>query len=136
MTYELEPAQIEEINSKLPPQFIALKDKYPQTIFNIARYWDLPAYTSGYIPEYIDIFYEDDNFIDPAITIKNENLTCVELEDPVVDPKLIYMAIEDDPAYVQVEGRVIFNRLGGTVLPEVLIDVEVMLRAILNGISV
>ena len=36
MAYELEPAEIEEINTKLPPQFAALKDKYPQTISNLS----------------------------------------------------------------------------------------------------
>jgi hypothetical protein len=135
MPYELEPAEIEEINSKLPPQFAALKDKYPQTISNIATHWELPPYPPGYIPEDIDIYYEDDNFIDSAIAIENGHLTSVLLEDSVTDPSLIYMAIENDPAYVQIEGKVIFNRLGGAVLPKVAINLEFMLRSILNGIS-
>lgn len=134
MAYELEPAEIEEINTKLPPQFAALKDKYPQTISNIARYWELPPYPPGYIPEDIDIYYVDDNFIDSAIAIEKGNLKFVQLEHTVVDPSLIYLAIESDPAYVQIEGKVIFNRLGGAVLPEVAINLEFMLRSILNGI--
>lgn len=135
MAYELEPAELEEINTKLPPQFAVLKDKYPQTIANLARYWELPPYPINYVPECIDIYYEDDNFIDSAIAIENGNLTCVQLEDPVIDPTLIYMAIENDPAYVQIEGKVIFNRLGGAVLPSVAIKLEVMLHSILNGVS-
>lgn len=44
------------------------------------------------------------------------------------------MAIENDPAYVQIEGKVIFNRLGGAVLPKVAINLELMLHSILDGI--
>lgn len=136
MTYELEPAQIEEINSKLPPQFAALKDKYPLTIYNVAEFWDLPPYLKDYVPESIDIYYRDENSMQADIAIRNGKLVYVELEDPITDPTLIYMTIEDDPAYVQIEGRVIFNRLGGAILPEIAINAEVMLRSILNGISV
>lgn len=135
MAYELSPAQIEEIDSKLPPQFAALKDKYPQTIANVADFWDLPPYPTGYVPQFIDIYYEDDNYLKPAVAIENGKVTYVELEDPATDPTLIYMAIEDDPAYVQIEGRVIFNRLGGAFMPDVAINPEALLRSILNGIS-
>ncbi len=136
MTYELEPAQIEEIDSKLPPQFAVLKDKYPLTIYNVADSWSFPPYPKGYVPEFIDIYYNDKDTMRSDISIQNGRLVYVELEDPVTDPALIYMTIEDEPAYVQIEGRVIFNRLGGAILPEIAINTEVMLRSILNGISV
>ncbi len=134
MPYKLSLARIEYINNTLPPQFAALKDKYPQTISNLAEYWSLPPYPPGYIPEDIDIYYEDDNFIDSAIAIENGHLKSVLLEDSATDPSLIYMAIENDPAYVQIEGKVIFNRLGGAVLPPVAINLELMLHSILDGI--
>lgn len=136
MAYKLNHAQIEEINSKLPPQFAALKDKYPLTIYNVAEFWDLPPYSKNYLPEYIDIYYRDENSMQADIAIRNSKLVYVELEDTITDPTLIYMTIEDDPAYVQIEGRVIFNRLGGVILPAIAINAEVMLRSILNGISV
>ncbi len=135
MMYELAPAQIEEIDSILPPQFARLRDKYPLTIYNISEVWDLPSHPAGYVPQFIDIYYEDCSGRQPAIKIKDGKLTYVELSDPVTDPTLIYLTIEDDPAYVQIEGRVILNRLGGTVLPDVLTNLEVELRFILNGIS-
>jgi len=135
MMYELVPTQIEEINSILPPQFARLRDKYPLTIYNVSEVWDLPSHPAGYIPQFIDIYYEDCSGRQPAIKIENGKLTYVELQDPVTDPTLIYLTIEDDPAYVQIEGRVILNRLGGAVLPDVLTNLEVELRSILNGIS-
>ena len=135
MPYELDAAQIEEINSKLPPQFAALKDKYPLTICNVAEFWDLSGYPEGYIPEWIDIYYKDEPTMQADISIRDGQLTYVELEDPVTDPSLIYMTIEDDPAYVQIEGKVIVNRLKGVVLPDALVNSEVMLRSILSGIA-
>ncbi len=135
MTYELEPAQIAEIDSKLPPQFAALKDKYPLTICNVAECWDLPPHPTGYVPKYIDIYYDDDDSSQAAVKIKDGMLSYIELEDPVTDPALIYLTIEDQAAYVQIEGRVIFNRLGGALLPDVLLNPEVLLKSILGGIS-
>lgn len=135
MAYELEPAQIAEIDSKLPPQFAALKDKYPLTIANVAEFWELPPYPTGYVPEFIDIYYDDEDTLQAAISIKNGKLAYIELEDPVTDPALIYLTIEDDPAYVQIEGRVIFNRLGGAVLPDIINNPEALLKSILCGIS-
>ncbi len=135
MSYKLEPAQIAEINTKLPPQFAALKDKYPLTISNVADFWESRPYPKDYLPQLIDIYYDDEETLQSAISIKNGKLVYVELEDPVTDPALIYLTIEDEPAYVQIEGRVIFNRLGGAVLPDVVTDPESLLRSILNGIS-
>lgn len=135
MAYELEPTQIAEIDSKLPPQFAALKDKYPLTICNVAEFWELPPYPTGYVPKYIDIYYDDDDSSQAAVKIKDGMLCYIEIEDPVTDPALVYLTIEDDPAYVQIEGRVIFNRLGGALLPDVLLNPEVLLKSILGGIS-
>lgn len=134
MHYELSPAQIEEIDSKLPPQFARLKDKYPLTISNVAEAWDWHPYPTGYIPQFIDIYYDDEETLQPDISIRNGQLTYVKLEDSITNPVLIYMTIEDDPAYVQIEGRVIFNRLSGVVLPEVAINPEFFLKSILKGI--
>lgn len=134
MMYELEPAQIEEINRTLPPQFARLKDKYPLTIYNVADAWNFPPYPAGYVPQFIDVYYEDCSGRQPAIKINHGKLTDAELEDPVTDPTLIYLTIEEDPAYVQIEGRVIFNRLGGAVLPDVLTNLQAALRSIINGI--
>lgn len=135
MAYELEPGQIVEIDSKLPPQFAALKDKYPQTINNVAEFWEYPAYPTGHVPKYIDIFYNDDDFFTPAIEIENGNLRRVELEDSVTDPTLIYMAVDEEAAFVQIEGQVILNRLEGVILPDVAVNPETLLKSILNGLS-
>lgn len=135
MAYELEPGQIAEIDSKLPPQFAVLKDRYPQTINNVAEFWEYPPFPTGYVPKYIDIFYEDDNFFTPSVEIKNSNLISVELEDFVTDPTLIYMAIEEEAAFVQIEGQVILNRLEGVILPDVAVNLEALLKSILNGIA-
>lgn len=134
MAYELEPIQIEEINNTLPPQFALLKDKYPLSIYNVANHWNFRPFPEGYVPEFIDIYYKDEDILQADISIKSGKLVYVELEDTVTDPSLIYMTIEDEPAYVQIEGKVIFNRLGGAVLPDVAINLDMMLQSILNGI--
>lgn len=133
MTYELSPAQIEEINSKLPTQFATLKDKYPSAIYNAAEAWDLSPYPEGYVPKTIEVYYEDDAN-GPAMSIDNGKLTYIELEDPVANPVMILMEIDAHPAYIQLEGRVILNRIGGALLPAVAVNAEVLLQSVLNGI--
>lgn len=130
MPYHLSPHQIEEIESKLPPQYAALKDKYPVAISNVAEYWDIPSYPSGYVPQLIEIYYEDEAD-DSAIFIKNGQLVSIRLENTVKDPTVIMMEIDDQWAYIQLEGRIILDRRGGAILPDVVVNPSVLLSTIL-----
>ncbi|MCU0536465.1 MAG: hypothetical protein MUD14_21465 [Hydrococcus sp. Prado102] len=125
--------ELREIEQKLPPQFAALKDKYPVTIAAVARDWDKPAYPQGYRPQLIEIYYEDD--CDSAIFIWNGELVSLELEESVANPSFTVVDIDDETAYVQIEGRVILNRLGGAILPNVALDPEIFLRSALGKLS-
>ncbi len=133
MPYHLSPEQISEIESKLPPQYAALKDKYPICLDNAALAWDLPPYPSGYVPKSIDVYY-DENAHGPAMCIEDGHLTYMEIEDPATAPTTIMMDIDDETAYVQIEGRVILNRIGGAVLPDVATNPETLLKSILKNL--
>jgi hypothetical protein len=125
--------ELKEIEEKLPPQFAALKDKYPVTIAAVARDWDKPSYPQGYRPQLIEIYYEDD--CDSAIFIWNGELVSLELEESVANPSFTVVDIDDETAYVQIEGRVILNRLGRAILPNVALDPEIFLRSALGKLS-
>lgn len=133
MVYELSPTQLEEISRKLPPQFASLKDKYPSTIYNAAEAWNLSPYPEGYVPKTIEVYYEDETN-KPAMFIDNGLLTYIEIEDPVADPTMIMMEIDAHPAYIQIKGRIILNRIGGAVLPAVAVSAEALLKSVLNGL--
>ncbi len=130
MPYHLSPHQIEEIESKLPPQYAALKDKYPVAISNAAESWDIPSIPSGYVPQLIEIYYEDEAD-DSTIFIKNGQLVSIRLENTVKDPTVIMMEIDDQWAYIQLEGRIILDRRGGAILPDVVVNPSVLLSTIL-----
>lgn len=133
--YPLSAQEIQEIEEKLPPQFAALRDRYPITIAAIARDWDLPPYPEGYVPQFIEIYYSEANAAYcPAICVDSGELRYLKLEDPVVDPSLVILDIDDETAYVQVEGRIIFNRLGGAILPDLALSPEKLLQSIIASI--
>jgi len=129
MHYELSEAQLAEIQEKLPPQFAALKDQYPVSISNAAEDWDTPPYREGYVPYDIDIYYRE--YADgPDVSVVNGQLQFIYLDQYVEEPDVIAMEIDGHWAYIQLQGRVILNRIGGVILPKVLVDSEVLLRTI------
>lgn len=128
---DLSPYEISEIEKKLPPQFAVLKDKYPNTIASVAESWDEPPYPEGYTPDVIEIYYEDDG--QSGFDIKNGEITLIRIEDVPVSPHLIHLFIDDETAYVQIEGKVILNRIGGAILPETIMsNPELLLKSILR----
>ena len=134
-TNKLSSEELKEIAEKLPPQFAALKELYPITIAAVARDWDKPPYPEGYLPKSVEVYYNEEAR-GPALCIDNNQLTYVELEEPVTDPNLVILDIDDDTAYVQIQGRVILNRIGGAVLPDVAVNPETWLRSVINNLPV
>ncbi len=117
MTYELSPAQIEEIDSKLPPQFAALKDKYPVAISNAAEYYDAPPFAEGYVPELIEVYYGEDAD-DSGVFAWNGSVS-IKLDNYKPDSPVVMKQIDGQWAYIQIGSIVLLNRAGGVVLPPI-----------------
>ena len=82
------------------------------------------------MPQLIEIYYEDEAD-DSTIFIKNGQLVSIRLENTVKDPTVIMMEIDDQWAYIQLEGRIILDRRGGAILPDVVVNPSVLLSTIL-----
>lgn len=134
MAVQLSPYELNLIAKKLPPQFAALKEKYPVAIVNAADDWDRKPCPEGYAPKMIEVYYKDEADI-PSLFIENGELTFLDPEDNLADTTLIMMSIDDHWAYIQVEGRVILNRIGGAILPDVVVRPEVLLMSMMSAIS-
>ena len=119
MAYEFSECDLQRINS-LPAWIQALKDKYPVSTCNAADTWNEPPLPKGYIPEAIEVFYGDD-VNSPDLFILNGKIHSFNLSKPS-DSNVIQLLIDGTWAYIQVEGRVVFERLGGVVLPDFVID--------------
>ena len=118
--------ELEQIRKRLPPRIQALKDKYPQAVYNVSEAWGLKPYPHGYIPESIDIYYADDP-TGADISFFEGKLISFDLE-PSKDKDVIKMSVDDEWAYIQVGGRVLLNRLGEVILPEMLLEQKTLLE--------
>jgi len=129
--HKLNSRQLEEIEKKLPPQFAALKDKYPTAVAAAAEYWDVPPYPVGYVPEVIEFSYSEDQDISfPHAIVRDGVLTHIEPTAIAAVDNMVAFSIDDHPAYIRVEGRVILNRTDNVVLPEVMTNPELWAKAI------
>ncbi|NBD15519.1 MAG: hypothetical protein GVY04_05040 [Cyanobacteria bacterium] len=135
MAYEFSEKELADINEKLPPQYAALKDKYPVSIANAADDWDTPPYPEGYVPQSIDIYYQEHDALGPGLTIEDGKIGSIQFNNWVNDSDVIGVEIDSSWAYIQVEGRVILNRIGGAVLPNVLQSPELLLKATIAKIQ-
>lgn len=134
MAKELSPSELAEINEKLPPQYAALKDKYPVQIVNVADDWDTPPYPNGYVPQDIEVYYHaEGNGGD--LYVRDGKLKSISLDSEVNDPEIIAVEIDGNWAYIQIEGRVILNRIGGAIFPDFLSKPDLLLRAIIAKIK-
>jgi hypothetical protein len=131
MTYEFCEYDLKLI-AKLPPSIQALKEKYPVSIVNAAEYWDEPPLPEGYIPGDVEVFYGDD-VNDSDLLILNGNLDSFTLEEPEGEPPVMSVLIDGSWAYIQIEGQIILNRLGGVALPDVLVDPAALLQSVLKS---
>lgn len=119
MAYKLSPIQLEEI-SRIPLWIQQYKDKYPVSVSNIAMDYYLPILPFGYVPEDIDIHYEDDGGL-ADLSITRGKIEIFNIDRPS-NPSVIRIFIESQCAYVEIEGKVLFNRLGAVTLPKVVLD--------------
>ena len=120
MSEKLTDYELQQIRKKLPPKIQALKDKYPQTVYNVSEAWGLKPLPHGYIAEQISIFYGD-NPAGADISFFEGELIVFELNLPK-DKNVIKMSIDADWAYIQVGKEVLLDRLGGVILPDILLE--------------
>lgn len=125
MTYELSPAQIEEIDSKLPPQFAALKDKYPVAISNAAEYYDEPPFEEGYVPELIEVYYGEE--ADSAGIFAWNGSVSVNLNNYQPNSPVLMKQIDGQWAYIQIGSITLLDRAGGVILPPIADESKFML---------
>lgn len=126
MTYELSPAQIEEIDSKLPPQFAALKDKYPVAISNAAEYYDAPPFEEGYVPEIIEVYYGEE--ADSAGILAWNGSVSVDLNNYQPNSLVLMKQIDGQWAYIQIGSIILLDRAIGVVLPPIADESKFMLN--------
>ena len=128
MTYQLSEYELQQI-TKLPPDIQALKDKYPLTVYNVAEAWGLKPLPHGYVPEYIGIYYGDDPRGEDVCFI-NGKLEDFEMREPE-EVNVTKVSIDDEWAYIQVGKRVLLDRLGEAILPELFQEPQKILEILL-----
>ncbi|MBD2531904.1 hypothetical protein H6G97_20875 [Nostoc flagelliforme FACHB-838] len=123
--YELEQL------AKLPSEIAALANKYRVDIVNAGEFWDQPPFPDNYIPELVEIYY---GYTDsPDVFIRNGVLEDYRVRNLDDNTPSVAVQIDDQWAYIQIEGREILNRLGGVVLPDVIVKPSLLLNSVFKG---
>jgi hypothetical protein len=118
-----------QLLTKLPLDVAALVDNYHTDIINAAEFWNEPPFAENYIPEFIEIYYGDAE--SPHIFIVNGELKDYDV-NLLDNTKSISVLVDDQWAYIQIEGQVILNRLGGVVLPDVLVSPSTLINSLVG----
>jgi hypothetical protein len=129
MAYEFSESDLQRI-IKLPAWIQALKDKYPVSVVNTADTWEEQPLPEDYIPKEVEIFYGDD-VDDSDLFIRDGKLYSFSLREPV-DSNVIQVLIDGNWAYIQVENCIILDRLGGVILPEVVVNPEAIVNSVIK----
>lgn len=123
MHYKLDPKQIEDIK-KLPQEFQLLAQKYPNSIASAALDWDKPHLSQSDPITEISVYYTDDGE-DPDIFINNQR----ELEDFITNipsDNILCISVSGHWAYIELEGKVVLDRIGSFRLPPVVVTPKVI----------
>ena len=118
--------ELAQIRKRLPLELQALKDKYPQCVYNVSEAWGASPFPHGYIPESVEIYYADD----PSgadIGFFEGKLTVFKLNMPK-DKDVIKVSIDCEWAYIQAGGKVLLDRLGEVILPDILLEQKALLE--------
>lgn len=134
MAYKLTQYHLDIINKNLPPQFAALKDRYPSTVFNAADSWSQPKFPQGYTPKEVVIYYRE--FApEAAIRWENGQLTKVLIEEIPVAPDVTQVRVDRIWVYIQIGKQTILDRTAGIQFPPELTHHELMLRKLVRAMS-
>lgn len=134
MAYPLSQYHLDLISKNLPPQFAALKDQYPCTVFNAADHWDKPKFPQGYIPTQIAIYYQE-AAITPAISWDNGHLRKVLIEEIPIDPDVTQVMVDNIWVYIRIQQQVFLDRTEGIQFPKELTHHELMLKKLVHSMS-
>lgn len=135
MAYKLTQAHLDIINENLPPIFVALKDRYPSTVFNAAHHWGKAKFPQGYVPKEIEIYYQE-SAIRPAIYWQNGQLEDVWIDEDIpANPDVMLVMVDNIWTYIRVQQQVILDRTAGIQFPPELSQHELMLRFLMRQIS-
>jgi hypothetical protein len=108
---------------QLPAEIAVFAEQQPTDIFNTANFWGNPNFPENYIPELIEIYYENiirSNGSD--ICILNGQLKDYQIHNFDSNIQSIAVQIDGRWAYIEVEGREILNKLSGVVEPSTLFN--------------
>jgi hypothetical protein len=119
-----------QLLSKLPLDIASLVNNYRTDIINAAEFWDEPPFSDNHVPEFIEIYYGDAE--SPHIFIVNGELQDYNVANLPDNTKSISVLIDDQWAYIQIEATVIINRLGGVVLPDVLVSPSSLINSLVG----
>jgi len=135
MPYKLTEFHLKIINENLPPQFAALKDRYPSTVFNAAHHWNKPRFPHGYVPNDIAIYYQE-SAIRPAIYWEKGRLEDIWIdEDLPPHPDCMSVMVDCIWTYIRIQHHVLLDRTEGIQFPPELSQHELMLRHLMRQFS-
>ena len=126
--YTLSYSEIEDIR-KMPDWVGELAQKYPVEIVNASEVWEREKFPRNYIPETIEIFYGNPER--PQIVVFGNEVVTFLVTPPEI--KTITVFIDSYCAYVEVEGKEIVNKLGGVILPEVIVEPSRLISIAIKG---
>lgn len=129
----LSERDLAQIRERLPKDLQAYKDKYPQCVYNVSEAWGASPFPHGYVPESVDIYYADDP-TGADISFLEGKLIAFKLHTPK-DKDVIKLSIDDEWAYIQAGGKVLLDRLGEVILPDVLLEQKALLQFTLANID-
>lgn len=119
-----------QLLSKMPLDIASLVNNYRTEILNAAEFWGEPPFPENHVPQFIEIYYGDAE--SPHIFIVNGELKDYNVTNLPDNTKSISVLIDDQWAYIQIEGDVILNRLGGVVLPDVLVSPSTLINSLVG----
>jgi len=128
--YPLTDYDREQIAIKLPSDIAVLADKYPCEVYNAAEVWDDEPFPFYYVPQYVEIY--SDAGEQPSLCILEGVLTDYTPAKREINTSTIQVVIDGKFAYIEIEGRVIINHLGGIVLPEISLNPDKLLQVLLQ----
>ncbi len=125
--------ELEQIRKRLPLHIQAYKDKYPQCVYNTSEAWGAKPFPHGYIPESIEIYYSD-NPSGTDIAFQEGKLRKFKTTMSK-DKDVIKVSIDDEWAYIQAGGKVLLDRLGEVILPDILLEHKALLEFSLTNLK-
>lgn len=132
----LTTAQIQQINQILPLELAQLRDRYPNTIYELACAWHLPPFPVGYTPQIIELYYgNDEGNESPDFVIEAGSLTSIRVPTDETPCEIIQLEIDGHWAFIQIGSAIVLDRISGRViLPEVLLDISQLAQSFIHAI--